>query len=569
MVQLFFQPAKITDADWAVAYAQIVALATAFPLQLMRIEAYNGYEKGLDKKHFELRENIGSAAESLSFYGDWVSYTSGRQVTFYKDWQKQVEKELVGEIANATKPITWYPPQRFKDDGSFPTANGLALCNNYINTNEAPYEYALIAIGVLLEKLLPNAVFMTAPDEHIGTVLKIVEWLEGHFKTTFELPLYFDKPRLLASFIGHYADKKDAVGRLENIYRKQFKRNLDFAIEHIGYEPTFDCYAEILTLYSFGTFGFSDVLTPWIATTKDVESILNLIAESKLYLIEQAKADPTATWLDRELAAYDLTDLLKKWLNEFILWTPQQREQLTLFYTNQQALETGKADLMDSLMRMGGYRINICPIHATYDELFEAFMYHDPKNGAVFKQIIDDWLAENATRYSDLVAALDQLTISETVAEELAESVEISSKKASVQAAYLAQYPQAAQFIIKRALKANPIFLRIETAITELYGQFQAFIQAEANQSSIEVWKAETKAAQVQFIRYRLKKLRLCIHPEFENWLVAENDPSVLFHLRLLMGMKFTDRPFVYTCFRVLWDRRYWEIWRTGTEYAI
>jgi len=133
-------------------------------------------------------------------------------------------------------------------------------------------------------------------------------------------------------------------------------------------------------LYSFGTFGFSDVLTPWIAVTKDLESTLKLIAASKIVLTKQANADPTATWLERELAAYDLSYLLKKWLSEFILWTPKQREQLAHFYTNKTALETGKEDLWGTLMRMSGHRINISPIHATYTELFEAFMYRNSRN---------------------------------------------------------------------------------------------------------------------------------------------------------------------------------------------
>jgi len=233
MLQIFFQPNKISAADWAIAYTQIEEIVAAFPLKLVRIEAYNGYEKGLDKKHFELRQNVGAPEESISFYGDWVSYTSGRQVTFYKDWKKQIEVELVGEVFDVTKPITWHPPQRFKDDGSFPDANGLALCNEYITTNNAPYEYAIIAIGILLENLFPDAVFMTAQEQHLANVLKVVDWLETHFKQSFALPFYFDKRRLLATFINAYTDKKDAVSRLEQLYRKQFKHNIEFAIANI------------------------------------------------------------------------------------------------------------------------------------------------------------------------------------------------------------------------------------------------------------------------------------------------------------------------------------------------
>ncbi len=41
-------------------------------------------------------------------------------------------------------------------------------------------------------------------------------------------------------------------------------------------------------------------------------------------------------------------------------------------------------------MRISGYRIDICPIYATETQLFEAFMFFDPKNGTTYKRIIDE-----------------------------------------------------------------------------------------------------------------------------------------------------------------------------------
>lgn len=569
MIQLFFQAKNISTADWSVVYPKIVELLTAFPLTLVRLEAYNGYEKGLDKKHFNLQEGIGTIDERISFYGDWMSYTSGMQVTFYKNWAKQVEQALTGNLFEDHKPITWQPYQRFKDDGSFPDANGLSFCNDYINTNDAPYEYALIAVGILLENLLPTKVFLTAQEQYLENIQKVVEWLEFHFKQSFKRPLYFDKPRLLASFIHEYADKKGAVSRMEHLYRKQFKRNITFAIDHIGYEAAFDFYSEVLTLYSFGTYGFANVLDAWIAVTKDLESTLNLIAASKKLLIVEGTGED---WLARELAEYDLTKLLKKWLNNYLLWTPQQRELLDQFYTNKEALETGKEDLFGSLMQLSGYRVNICPMYATAEELFEAFMYHDPKNGKVFKQIIDDWLVKKKDAYAELVQKMEGLTFTKINHQPSTNTSKViidSQKNQLNQTIFINNYARPEQFFIKRALKANPTFLRIEAAIAELRNQFKAFIQAVDKQVYIQKIKAESKTEKIAFIRYRLKKLRLSIHSDFENWLVAETDESVLFHLRLLMGMKFTDRPFVYTCFRILWDRNYWEAWRNGSEYAV
>jgi hypothetical protein len=119
MLQLFLQTSAITAADWDKVYPQIVELAEAFPLQLIRIEAYDGFERDKqDKDHFDLVVNRGQIDEHLCFYGDWVSWTTGTSVRFYKNWSKHCELTLEEQKSDSTRPITWFPPTRFKDDGS-------------------------------------------------------------------------------------------------------------------------------------------------------------------------------------------------------------------------------------------------------------------------------------------------------------------------------------------------------------------------------------------------------------------------------------------------------------------
>ena len=85
MLQLFFKKSAIQADEWAKAYQRIESIVQHFPLRLTRVEAYNGYQRTLDKDHFELRENIGTPDESLSFYADWTSYTAGTTIRFYKN----------------------------------------------------------------------------------------------------------------------------------------------------------------------------------------------------------------------------------------------------------------------------------------------------------------------------------------------------------------------------------------------------------------------------------------------------------------------------------------------------
>lgn len=85
MFQLFLQSTAITADEWDAVYPQIVRVAEAFPLRLLRIEAYNGFERDKqDKDHFDLIVNRGQPDEHLSFYGDWMSWTSGKRTK----WQR-------------------------------------------------------------------------------------------------------------------------------------------------------------------------------------------------------------------------------------------------------------------------------------------------------------------------------------------------------------------------------------------------------------------------------------------------------------------------------------------------
>lgn len=100
-------------------------MTEAFLLRLIRIESYNGFERDhQDKDHLDLIVNRGQADEHLSFYGDYMSWTAGTSIRFYKNWSKHRELELEKANSNPKMPITWSPPRPFIDDGSVPETNG-------------------------------------------------------------------------------------------------------------------------------------------------------------------------------------------------------------------------------------------------------------------------------------------------------------------------------------------------------------------------------------------------------------------------------------------------------------
>ncbi len=564
MLQLFLKTSAITAADWGKVYPQIVELAGVFPLRLMRIEAYNGFERDKqDKDHLDLVVHQGQADEHLDFYGDQTSWTAGTSIHFYKNWSKHCELALRKAKSDPARPITWYPPIPFKNDGSMAQANGETTEYGYIDTRGALYQYALIAIGTLLENRLPGCAFLTAPDENVDDIGRVVEWLEGHFDETFELPIYFDKKRLLHSFVHHYDDPIHTVGRLEYLYRQQHKRNMAFALEHIGYEPTFRFYAEVLSHDWFGTFGFSDVLNPWIATTQDLESTLNLIAESKRLRLERGDME--------QAAKYNLNEILEGLLSNFILWSPSQREALGHFYTNQQALETGDEDLWGTMLRMTGNRVDICPIVASSDELFEAFMYHDPKNGHVFRKTIDEWLEKNADAFDRLMEKLAGEAPDSPVSNRRDDSDDDEDQTSFNAEAILLQYPPHERFFIEKAMSANSAYFLLDKALDDLRLRIWKITREGENLDYVEAIQAETNAVKKTLILRQLKEKRdvTTAGPDFEQWLAEEEDSSVLLNLRLLMSLKIYDRGRAYARYCILQDRKLWDVWRSGGAYAV
>jgi hypothetical protein len=552
MLQLFFKTSAITHQEWENAYSQIHSIVTHFPLKLIRIEAYNGYQANLDKDHFELRENIGTPEESITFYGDWTSYTTGTNIRFYKNWDKYLKEELEGKEEEPDKPITWFPHDPYYNDGSLPQANGGTTQYGYIDTRGGAYEYAILAIAIMLENQLPGKVFLMAMEQHLENIEDVVSWLSTHFETSFDLPIYFDKIRLLHSFVQEYQNPMEAVCRMEHLFPNQYKRNIIFALENIGYRATFDCYADILSSNLFGTFGFSDVLNPWIAATQDLESTLALVAKSEQLTKERGKG--------KAIETYDLTQLLESFLNEFILWTPQQREELEHFYTNKEALETGDESLWGMIYRMTGNRIDICPMYATPTSLFEAFMYHAPKDGKKFKAIIDKWIETNVDAFDQLkqkLSKVEAITENESLSDEVEEDHQLDKMR------FLNSYPLHERPFLELALDLNPAICDVETGIQNMLQRLDELTESSEYHEFIQDIKTNSRQGNISFIRRRIKRDVQCrTHPLFEQWLEEEMDENVLFYLTLLMSLKFYVREKAYVRYRILWDRAYWEKWR-------
>ncbi|MCB0539206.1 MAG: hypothetical protein KDE33_16950 [Bacteroidetes bacterium] len=559
MVQIFLKPSSIEQADWERAYQGIKSIVTAFPTKIIRLESYYGYEKKLDKKHFDLIVEENTSLEHISFWGDWMSYTGKGTLKFYKNWEKQVELASTGAEIDHNKSVYWFKHIPYKNDGDVPSANGILLHTvRYLDTGGAHYKSAIIAIGILLENMFPNAAFLTVLwGEDYEEVEIVIEWLEYHFKKSFKKPIYFDRKQLLGLLKNEYDNKEALICRFAHLYRKRHKSNMQFAIQYIGYEATLSFYSKILADTGFGTYGFSDVLDPWISVTQDLEATLELINESKKWLLR----DESDEYRIKEAANYDLAYILKKLLSNYILWTPVQREELNHFYTNKDSLEGKEEGIFEAINTIMGYRVDIAPICVDEQELFEAFMFHDPKNGHQYRQIIDEWKRENSEKYEKLKEKI------ELQIQELEGSLEEDGKgdkevkDSTPNNEFLLNFAPHERYFVKKALDANPLFTEVEQAVKAFKNRVVKVTKEHSDQDYREKVKTLPKATNITYIKSRIKEIGYSVHPDFEEWLEAIENEEILFYLHFAMALKLYNRDDHFSRFSFLWNRNYWENW--------
>ncbi len=82
MIQIFLKYSKISAKDWENVYNRILLITNKFPLQLVHIEAYNDFQKGLDRHHLDLINDKNTENEHIRFYGDITSNTYSFTIRF-------------------------------------------------------------------------------------------------------------------------------------------------------------------------------------------------------------------------------------------------------------------------------------------------------------------------------------------------------------------------------------------------------------------------------------------------------------------------------------------------------
>lgn len=557
MLQIVFSPSKIKAHEWDIAYSKILQIASDFPFKLLRIEAYDGFSSELDKYHSDIFVNKGTDEEYISFITDNLTFKGGDTVEFFKKWEKQISCGFNNKSeVDVEKPIYWYPINEYAFTGNQTTANGALLFPVSFDSS-AIYRYVVLAIGIFLENFFAGRVLLIVDDFDIYEILETRKWTEGILNEKLDMPVYLDRKRMHDLIVDLYESKEDLVGRIENLYPNSFIDNMTFSIESIGYLPALNFYARLLSTTDFMTFGFSDILQPWIAVTKDLEKSLELIAKSKQILC--ANEDEKST---KEAEKYDFKEILRDFLSNYILWPPDQREKLDIFYTNKNALLTGEEDLFGTLMRIGGYRIDICPIYATKETLFETFMYFNPEEGLQYQQIINDWIEENKNSFEEfseelanvernMLSQLEQKNEEEAQNKIVPNIIEVN--------AMLEMFPEETHFFVKEVVDQYPFISNIDNCVIDFITELIKMYKKEELKDSIVSFYKSSREEKRKIIAYMIKKKRM-IYTTGANFLkqIEAADEKTLTDLFFILATRVYDDKLYISRQHLIYDNSKW-----------
>ena len=392
---------KINASHWQNTYEKVKMLINAFPVEPMFLRETKYEDESYYEWTRDIIQNENTGDEYIGIKGDWVSYERGGLFTLYKKLaaqQKDIlkskdvfsDKSSDDKCFDKQKDVLWLPDTHtYFQDGHI-NAN-FAVWDN--GTKGAPYALLILAIGILLENEFGENAFLHGEFNEIQAE-KMLAWLNDVLVTNYDMPIAFDNEQLWERTSRAYPENASfAIERfrafslcspgsqMEFLYKFEAENLEKHILEHIkGYN-------------SFEQWGVHDYILPYLEATQDVEALVKLA--KKAHTINNEKD-------------FSLTVLLSTICDKSITINPMDHHAINQWNDTGEHLVSGMEKFNRLFMKMGGLP-NSLKYYIHQDELLEIFAYYEPKNGAVFKQIIEENDAKCRENIKKLEKASDDI----------------------------------------------------------------------------------------------------------------------------------------------------------------
>ena len=207
-------------------------------------------------------------------------------------------------------------------------------------------------------------------------------------------------------------------------------------------------------------------------------------------------------------------------------------------------------------------------------------MYHIPKKGKEFKELIDKWIDKHKKSYDEVVATLlkAKKELEQKIYEKESKNDNSSKQEEKINSEtkilerrskmdnFLKDYTEEEHFFVLKALDKNPYYMDIDAVVENLQAEMWEFIKTDKKFENRH--KKENDKKKEEILYWTKKKLD-AVHPKFEEWLAKETDINLLSSLLLLVSLKLYNRDQAFARQEILKTKKYWKIWRKESKYDV
>ncbi|MFZ2959240.1 MAG: hypothetical protein WA705_20325, partial [Candidatus Ozemobacteraceae bacterium] len=208
-VFLYVQPEQIPARKWRQTFDESLELLQNYPIPLVGL-AWEETKHGKRPMFSPVR--LRKDKENGGYWrveGDAMSGEHGETFSLTRGLCDKSTKVENSDLRD----VIWID----KENLDCNSGNGKVIFDS--KTQEYPYHYAMLAVGMLVESRFPGRAFVTG-DITLEQAQHVINWANGVLKTPLSLPVIMDEERLWGRLIKAYdGDMDSVVNRFSTLYR--------------------------------------------------------------------------------------------------------------------------------------------------------------------------------------------------------------------------------------------------------------------------------------------------------------------------------------------------------------
>jgi hypothetical protein len=271
-VYLIADGSRISPKAWEHVYLDSLHLLDGFPAPPMHLDVE---QKGGWKRYVYSRQLVreeGGPRERWTICGDLASRRSAEDFVLFRHHAAQFLTAASQNKTASNRDILWVEPGEAIE--SF-YGEGFVLWDS--KTQDCPYHFAVLAVGMLIETRFPTAAYVIG-DINRREAEHAAAWARGVLGESIALPVCVDSDRLCKRLLGLYGNQLPALRRFTTLFRGELHEEWETIARHVdtGLRHSF-LATRLESLDSLGLVGASQQILSYLEATGDVEGLIESV----------------------------------------------------------------------------------------------------------------------------------------------------------------------------------------------------------------------------------------------------------------------------------------------------